>query len=196
MADEPLRINLGCGPMKYEGWTNVDFDEKYNPEVIADARALPFEDNTVDELYSSHLLEHFGYEEPVLEEWHRVLRPGGKITIVVPDLMGTWFAWKAGFSWGQPDRFPIDLAYMNATAFGAHILSPTFVEKNHTHKQIFIMDMLVERMRLLFPDAVQLSSLDLPGLSRKAFPGETMVRGTKPGRRGLNFRVEGKGAKI
>jgi SAM-dependent methyltransferase len=182
--------------MKYEGWINVDFDAKYNPEVVADARTLPFEDNTVDELYSSHLLEHFGYEEPVLEEWHRVLRPGGKITIVVPDLIGTWYAWKAGFSWGSPLKFPIDLAYMNAAAFGAHIISPEFVEINHTHKQIFIMDMLVERMRLLFPDTVQLSSIELPGLTRTAFPGETLVRGTKPDRRGLNFRVEGKGAKI
>jgi SAM-dependent methyltransferase len=182
--------------MKYEGWTNIDFDARYNPEVVADARALPYQDGVVDEIYSSHLLEHFGYEEPILEEWHRVLCFGGKITIVVPDLVGTWYAWKAGFSWGQPDRFPIDLAYMNAVAFGAHILGPEFIEVNHTHKQIFIMDMLVERMRLLFPDAVQLSRLQLPGLSREAFPGETMVRGTKPAARKLHFRVEGKGAKI
>jgi predicted SAM-dependent methyltransferase len=177
------------------GWTNVDFDERYNPEVVADARVLPFEDNTVDELYSSHLLEHFGYEEPLLEEWCRVLCCGGKITIVVPDLIGTWYAWKAGFSWGSPERFPIDLAYMNAVAYGAHILSPEFIEINHTHKQIFIMDMLVERMRPLFPDAVQLGKIQLPGLEREAFPGETMVRGTKPGKTGLRFKLEGKGVK-
>ena len=196
MVDEAVRVNLGCGPLKYEGWINVDFDEKYNPDVVADARALPFEDATIDELYSSHLLEHFGYEEPILEEWHRVLRPEGKITIVVPDIIGTWYAWKAGFAWGAPLKFPIDLAYMNAAVYGAHIISPDFVERNHTHKQIFIMDMLVERMRTLFPDAVQLGKLELPGLERKAFPGETMVRGTKPGKIGMRFRVEGKGAKI
>jgi len=191
-----VKLNVGCGPMQYEGWVNVDFDVKYNPDVVADARALPFEDDTVDELYSSHLLEHFGYEEPVLEEWRRVLRKGGKITIVVPDIVGTWYAWKAGFSWGAPLKFPIDLAYMNAAAFGAHIISPDFVELNHTHKQIFIMDMLVERMRPLFPDAQQLAKFQLPGLDRSAFPGETMVRGTKPGKSGLRLSMAGQGSKV
>jgi predicted SAM-dependent methyltransferase len=192
-----LKLNLGCGPEKLEGWVNVDFEKGCKPDVVADVRQLPFEDETVDELYASHLLEHFDYREPVLEEWHRVLKLGGNITLIVPDLVGTWYSWKAGFSWGSPDLQLIDLAYMNATVFGAKILSDKFVETSHDHKQVFIMDMLVERMRPLFPNAQQISSIILPGLEeRRAFPGETLVRGTKVFTKRITFRVEGKGAKI
>ena len=197
LKGEILKLHLGCGPTKLEGWVNIDFDPDLNPDVVADVRNLPYEEDSVEEIYASHLLEHFGYEEPVLEEWHRVLKPGGNITVIVPDVLGTWFAWKAGLLWGNPDHHPIDLAYMNATVFGAKILDERFLEMSHEHKQIFIMDMLIEKMRPLFPNVQQISSIILPGLeARSAFPGETMVRGTKFFKQGITFRVEGKGAKI
>jgi predicted SAM-dependent methyltransferase len=194
-----MRLNLGCGPQKLTGWINIDFDEKHAPDVVADVKNLPYADNSVDEIYASHILEHFNYDEPVLEEWCRVLKPRGMITVIVPDVVGTWYAWKAGLTWGHPTQRPIDLAYVNATAFGAKILNMGFLEKGHEHKQIFIMDMLVERMRNLFPDARQISNIVLAGKPiRDVFPGETIVRGTKFGaaqKRGL-FRVEGEGSKI
>ena len=197
MKGEILKLHLGCGPEKFEGWTNIDFEERYKPDILADARELPFEDNVADEIYASHLLEHFDHREPVLEEWHRVLKIGGNITLVVPDLVGTWYSWKAGFSWGKEGANRIDLAYMNATVFGAKILNETFIEASHDHKQVFIMDMLIERMRPLFPNVQQISSIMLPGLEmRRAFPGETMARGTKLFTKRVTFHVEGKGAKI
>ena len=49
---------------------------------------IPFYDNTIDYLYSSHLLEHLEREdtEGLLKEAHRVLIPDGVIRICVPDL--------------------------------------------------------------------------------------------------------------
>lgn len=49
------------------------------------ANHLPFESNTLDFLYSSHLLEDYLDWTPVLTEWIRVLSPGGNLIILVPD---------------------------------------------------------------------------------------------------------------
>lgn len=75
-------LNLGCGEHKMPGHVNLDIKDG------ADARKLDYPDNSVDEVYASHVLEHFGAEETelVLKEWVRVLKPGGIIRIAVPDL--------------------------------------------------------------------------------------------------------------
>lgn len=69
-----------------EGWVNCDL---YNPaaEVKCDVRKLPFEDGEADEIYSSHLIEHFDFREAfdVLKEWQRVLKPEGILIIETPD---------------------------------------------------------------------------------------------------------------
>ena len=48
-----------------------------------------YKNQSVDVIYASHVLEHVSYRNqalPTLNEWHRVLRPGGVIMISVPDL--------------------------------------------------------------------------------------------------------------
>jgi predicted SAM-dependent methyltransferase len=82
-----LKINIGCGHTNFgEDWEHIDnIDE---PHIKShDITKLPYEDNSVDILYSSHTLEYFDREEAieVLREWYRVLRMGGKAYISVPD---------------------------------------------------------------------------------------------------------------
>ena len=76
-----LKLNLGCGEVKAEGYVNID------RETGSEAYPLPYPDNHFDEVRSSHLLEHFSRAEvePVLKEWVRVLKPGGSLKIAVPD---------------------------------------------------------------------------------------------------------------
>lgn len=50
-----------------------------------DGRNLPFKDEVLDYVYSSHLLEDFLDWTPLLTEWIRVLKPGGNLVIIVPD---------------------------------------------------------------------------------------------------------------
>lgn len=54
-------------------------------DFLADARVLPLADGTLDYLCSSHVLEHLPDPIAALHEWHRVLRPGGWLYLVVPD---------------------------------------------------------------------------------------------------------------
>lgn len=54
-------------------------------DFFADALALPIPDGTLDYLCSSHVLEHLPDPIAALLEWHRVLRPGGWLFLVVPD---------------------------------------------------------------------------------------------------------------
>jgi len=82
-------VNLGCGNKYHENWMNFDF--KSNNEEVQEFdlnKKLPFKDNTIDVVYSSHVLEHFSKDKaPVfLDECYRILRPEGIIRIVVPDL--------------------------------------------------------------------------------------------------------------
>ena len=84
-----LKLNLGCGPIKIKGYINIDLYDK-DADMHMDARKLDkFPDNTVDEVFSSHLFEHFvPWEVPhILLEWKRVLKSGGKLIMELPDLM-------------------------------------------------------------------------------------------------------------
>lgn len=82
-------LNLGCGAWWHPDWINLDL-ESHAPEVIAHdlSQGIPFDADSVDVCYSSHVLEHLrpNEAETFLREQHRVLKPGGTLRVVVPDL--------------------------------------------------------------------------------------------------------------
>lgn len=83
-----VRIDLGCGNHKREGYIGFDVSD-FGQEHIWDARTdrLPFEDGAVDEVFASHFLEHLDGEQIIKlvnGEIHRVLKPGGQAWFVVP----------------------------------------------------------------------------------------------------------------
>jgi len=86
-----IKLNLGCDRYhKREGWINVDINPNViNPndpsDLVADVRKLPHKDNSVYEIIASKIMEHFPDYKEGLREWYRVLKPGGKITIIVPN---------------------------------------------------------------------------------------------------------------
>jgi SAM-dependent methyltransferase len=89
-----LKLDIGSDEGRFKDFTTVDL---YAPgaDVKADARARPYPDDSVDEIWASHILEHFRHSEvqPVLREWLRVLKPGATATIVTPDLDDACRAW-------------------------------------------------------------------------------------------------------
>jgi len=94
--DGLVKLNLGSFiTMFYYGWINMDIIDlsdfaKKNGYIFKqlDVRnGLPFEDNSVDFIFSSHLIEHLSREEglKLLKECHRVLKPNGVLRIATPD---------------------------------------------------------------------------------------------------------------
>jgi len=82
-----MKLHLGCGNKRIDGYINVDLQG--TPDVRCDLKALPDEwTGKADEVLAVHVLEHFGFVETqaVLLEWRRVLKPGGKIAIECPNL--------------------------------------------------------------------------------------------------------------
>jgi len=90
-----MRLNLGCGNKIIDGWVNVDLYHD-DPRIIKmDIRKLDYPDNSADEIWAEHCIEHCSYKETpeILREWARVLKPEGKITIITNNLDVTFKNW-------------------------------------------------------------------------------------------------------
>ena len=113
--DEPLHLNIGCGPDGPVTWVNVDRSPRvlldrcpplkrvlHRAGVLADSqmntwprniiyadvrRRLPFPDGSAVAIYSSHMLEHLYFDEAssALREFRRLLSPTGVVRLAMPD---------------------------------------------------------------------------------------------------------------
>lgn len=86
MNDE--KLHLGCGKRKLPGWVGVDSRPGVGADVVTDVRNLEYwASETVQAIYACHVLEHVPRPDvlPTLREWRRVLKPGGKLRVSVPD---------------------------------------------------------------------------------------------------------------
>ena len=85
----PQCLNIGCGRRYHRAWTNLDL-EANEPTVIRHDVTLgvPFDEGHFDAVYHSHVLEHLRPQQgrELITECYRVLKPGGLLRIVVPDL--------------------------------------------------------------------------------------------------------------
>lgn len=82
-------LNVGCGSVIDDRFDNFDLFSMDRRVRIADiGRRIPSEDNTFDVVYNSHFLEHMNRDRAraFLAQCFRVLKPGGVLRIVVPDL--------------------------------------------------------------------------------------------------------------
>jgi SAM-dependent methyltransferase len=91
-----VKVNLGSGRERHEGYVNLDLNPNSGAEWIHDVRRLPFQDNEIDAFRAQDILEHLPYREtvPVLKEWHRCLKPDGRLDFCVPaaDVIMMWWS--------------------------------------------------------------------------------------------------------
>jgi SAM-dependent methyltransferase len=79
--------DIGCGQRSiYASIIRVDIDENNKPDVLSNGDDLPFADNELDYITSIHSLEHFEDQHKTLKEWLRVIKSGGIIAIIHPDV--------------------------------------------------------------------------------------------------------------
>jgi predicted SAM-dependent methyltransferase len=85
-----LRLNVGSGGRGVEGWVNVDVGRLHSDQTLpCDIRyGLPLLDGQVSHIFAEHIIEHIEVRHDlprVLRDCFRVLEPGGRIRIIVPD---------------------------------------------------------------------------------------------------------------
>ena len=113
-----MKLNLGCGPIQPAGWVNVDGSNRaflasrlswlnralersgllapteFGPHIVyADLlREFPWTDGSADAVYLGEVLEHFTQVqgEHILHQCFRVLKPGGRLRVRVPDNARFW----------------------------------------------------------------------------------------------------------
>lgn len=91
-----VKIDIACGQAKREGFKGVDIVDVEGVDIVHDLTQYPwpFEDNSVDEVYCSHYIEHIPHDVKngdnrdgliqFMNELYRILKPGSKATIIAP----------------------------------------------------------------------------------------------------------------
>ena len=79
--NEKIKVQFGCGNRRFSGWNNFDYEIDIN-------KPLPFNDNSIDIIFTNHNLEHVNFTSAYkfLEECYRILKPKGILRIQVPSI--------------------------------------------------------------------------------------------------------------
>ncbi len=127
-SGDEIKLELGAGKRKMQGWTTIDMEDSC--DIFLDLRSpIPFPDNSVDTIYSSHLLEHFYYSDLVdfLAECYRILKKDGSFKVAVPNAkiyldaylnkaeldIDYYFRYKPAFNYNSKIDYVNYIAYMN-----------------------------------------------------------------------------------
>ena len=95
---EKIRLDIGCGKTKQDGWVGIDQID-FGQKLVHDVRnGLPmYKDNSVDEVRSSHFVEHLTGSERVafFNELYRAMKVGATAQIITPN-------WSHACAYGDP----------------------------------------------------------------------------------------------
>lgn len=81
-----MKLNVGCGKDIKKGWVNLDFIRAKGVDKTHDLNKFPypFDDDSFDEIYASHIIEHVEDPEKFMQELWRIGKINGKIKIITP----------------------------------------------------------------------------------------------------------------
>src|SRR5713226_315520 len=83
---QPRTLDVGCGINKYPGAIGIDRNPATRADVLCDLDRVPypFADSSFDQLRAIHVIEHVSDVIRSMEEFHRLVRPGGRVRIETP----------------------------------------------------------------------------------------------------------------
>lgn len=88
-----MNIDIGCGQLKQAGFIGIDRTPQEGVDIVCDLNdGIPLEDDTVDLVLASHILEHLGDTVKIMHEIWRVCKHGAQVAIAVPHFqsLGAW----------------------------------------------------------------------------------------------------------
>lgn len=138
-----LHLHVGCGPKYLSGFVNIDANLTQKLDLWLDVRCgLPYASNSVDSIYSTHMIEHFYPDEleQFLRECGRVLRAGAGLRLIVPSLKNAITAYQQGHVEWFYDSFP-----RHFDSLGGRFSN--FVFCDGQHRTAFDFDYLNEVLR-------------------------------------------------
>ena len=84
-----MKLHVGCGSVYIPDFTHFDLQKYDHVDIVGDAQYLSsyFEPESVDLIYACQVLQYFdhGDTQAVLEDWYKVLRPGGILRLSTPN---------------------------------------------------------------------------------------------------------------
>jgi predicted SAM-dependent methyltransferase len=135
-----MKLNLGCGTNKIDGFINVDIDGTLEPDQVWDFRkTFPIKTCSVDEIVMYHIIEHIEkkYHFDILTEIQRVLKPEGTVTFSFPEFLkvvenwkenkrGLRDFWEATIFGRQASKFDYHVCIMDSEQFSVHLVRHGF----------------------------------------------------------------------
>jgi len=94
--EKPLRVELGCGKCKTEGYIGIDKEPFPCVDIVYDLnRGIPLPDECAERILAHNLIEHLDDLVEIMGEIHRVLILGGQVEIISPHYLSP-------YAWGDP----------------------------------------------------------------------------------------------
>jgi len=113
-----LRLHLGCGSVRKEGFINIDHRLSRTVDIVLDIRRLPFPAGSVSRIECYHVIEHIPQRRipATIDNWCNVLMEDGELVIECPDVDRTMTEYLAGnrdriYNIYGMDRFKGDIHY-------------------------------------------------------------------------------------
>lgn len=111
-----LKLNLGCGHNKLEGYINIDGNKHCKPDRVCNIiRKLPFRKNSVDEVLLFHTIEHIQkiYHRQIFMELSRIMVNGGILYVSYPNF------WECAKRWYE--NYKGHKQFWEATLYGRQL---------------------------------------------------------------------------
>jgi len=133
-----LKLHLGCGHNYLEGWINIDgpkeelcYDD-LKADIYARIENLEYTDNSIDEILMNAVFEHFPRHVAIMQlrKFYKWLKPGGKLTILVPDF------------WNTVEMLKRSKSQKEQQFWFRHIFGPQDTIQFGTHYDAFSLDKL------------------------------------------------------
>ena len=126
-----MKLNLGSGLRNLKGYINIDAVKQTPDTVVGNLLELDYVDNSIDEIYSEHVIEHFTRPEldRYFSESKRMLKPSGKFVIIAPSIIKVLERFNKG---------EVDINYIDSFLFARHLHEYDF-HKQSIYKEKLIM---------------------------------------------------------